>query len=176
LETLRLMLVHETIDPAGLPRGLELAYSTPRAWLAAGKQIAVRRLQTSFGQLSYTLDATATDVRASIDLPAGYVGPLRLRLRLPAGQHLGAVTVGGNDYNHLADPATIDLSGLTGHLDVVARRGQASAQNSPRRPRASRIAWFCSVVCGRQSGARRSLHHATARAPIPSMLKVAPGW
>ena len=123
LETLRLMLVHETIDPAGLPRGLELAYSTPRAWLAAGKQIAVRRLQTSFGQLSYTLDATATDVRASIDLPAGYVGPLRLRLRLPAGQHLGAVTVGGNDYNHLADPETIDLSGLTGHIDVVARRG-----------------------------------------------------
>lgn len=122
LETLRLMLVHETIDRAGLPRGLELAYSTPRAWLAAGKQIAVRRLQTSFGQLSYTLDATGADVRASIDLPDGYVGPLRLRLRLPAGQHLGAVTVGGHAYKHLADPETIDLSGLTGHIEVVARR------------------------------------------------------
>jgi hypothetical protein len=122
LETLRLMLVHETIDGAGLPRGLELAYSTPRAWLAAGKQVAVRRLQTSFGQLSYTLDATSTDVRASIDLPAGYLGPLRLRLRLPDGQHLGAVTVGGHTYHRLADPQTIDLSGATGHVDVVARR------------------------------------------------------
>jgi len=122
LETLRLMLVHETIDSAGLPRGLELAYSTPRAWLAAGKQIAVRRLQTSFGELSYTLDATGADVRASIDLPAGYVGPLRLRLRLPVGQHVGAVTVGGHAYDHLVDPETIDLSGLTGHIDVVARR------------------------------------------------------
>jgi hypothetical protein len=122
LETLRLMLVHETIDGAGLPRGLELAYSTPRAWLAAGKQVAVRRLQTSFGQLSYTLDATSTDVRASIDLPAGYVGPLRLRLRLPDGQHLGAVTVGGHTHHRLADPQTIDLSGATGHVDVVARR------------------------------------------------------
>jgi len=122
LETLRLMLVHETIDGAGLPRGLELAYSTPRAWLAAGKQVAVRRLQTSFGQLSYTLDATSTDVRASIDLPAGYLGPLRLRVRLPDGQHLGAVTVGGHTYHRLADPQTIALSVATGHVDVVARR------------------------------------------------------
>jgi hypothetical protein len=122
LETLRLTLVHETSDASGVPRGLELAYATPRAWLEAGKQIAVRRLQTSFGQLSYTLDAGATSVRASIDLPSGFSGPLRLRLRLPAGEKLGVVTVNGVPTKHFVGPETIDLSGATGHIDVVARR------------------------------------------------------
>jgi hypothetical protein len=122
LETLRLTLVHETSDASGVPRGLELAYATPRAWLEAGKQIAVRRLQTSFGQLSYTLEAGAGSVRASIDLPSGFSGPLRLRLRLPARQRLGAVTVNGLPTTRFLGPETIDLSGATGHVDVVARR------------------------------------------------------
>ena len=43
LETLRLMLVHEVRGPSGAPRGLELAFATPRSWLQTGKQIAVRR-------------------------------------------------------------------------------------------------------------------------------------
>src|SRR4029079_13975005 len=38
LETLRLMLVHETRDARGVPQGLDLAYASPRAWLEAGKQ------------------------------------------------------------------------------------------------------------------------------------------
>ena len=42
LETLRLVLVHETTGADGSPQGLELAYATPRAWLAPGKEIAVR--------------------------------------------------------------------------------------------------------------------------------------
>ena len=123
LETLRLTLVHETSDASGVPQGLELAYATPRAWLEAGKQIAVRRLQTSFGQLSYTIDAGATSVRASIDLPSGFTGPLRLRLRLPAGQRLGAVTVDGKPYTRFAGPETIDLSGS----DRPRRRRRAPA-------------------------------------------------
>jgi hypothetical protein len=122
LETLRLMLVHETSDANGVPKGLELAYATPRAWLEAGKQIAVRRLQTSFGELSYTIDAGTVSVRASIDLPSGFTGPLRLRLRLPAGQRLGTVTVNGLAATGFLDPETIDLSGATGHVDVVAHQ------------------------------------------------------
>ena len=122
LETLRLMLVHETSDAAGIPRGLELAYSTPRAWLEAGKQIAVKRLRTSFGDLSYTLDAGATAVRAGIDLPSGFSGPLRLRLRLPSGQRLGVVTVNGLPTTRFVGSETIELSGLAGHVDVLAVR------------------------------------------------------
>ena len=37
LTTLRSMLVHETREPDGAPRGLELAFATPRPWLRAGQ-------------------------------------------------------------------------------------------------------------------------------------------
>ena len=39
--------------------GLELAYSTPRAWLAPGKRIAVTNAPTSFGPLSFSIEAHA---------------------------------------------------------------------------------------------------------------------
>jgi hypothetical protein len=122
LEALRLTLVHETADAIGSPRGLELAYATPRAWLAPGKRIEVRRMRTSFGPLSYSLDARATDVRVALDVPEGFRGPLRLRVRLPAGERLGAVTLGGAPYDRFADPETLDLSGLTGHVELVVGR------------------------------------------------------
>ena len=94
----------------------------PAAEDVGADDAALRRLQTSFGQLSYTLDASAASVRASIDLPSGFAGPLRLRLRLPAGQRLGAVTVNGLPTTRFLGPETIDLTGATGHVDVVARR------------------------------------------------------
>ena len=55
LETLRLMLVHETRDLDGTPVGLDLAFATPRPWLAAGKRIAVNAAPTSFGALTYEI-------------------------------------------------------------------------------------------------------------------------
>ena len=127
LEALRLTLVHETTDASGSPRGLELAYSTPRSWLEPGKRVEVRRLQTSFGRLSYSIDAAPSAVRVSLDVPAGLAGPLRLRLRLPAGQRLGAVTIGGVPFDRFADPETLDLTGLTGHVELVAQRAAAAA-------------------------------------------------
>jgi hypothetical protein len=127
LEALRLTLVHETTDAGGSPRGLDLAYSTPRAWLEPGKRIEVRKLQTSYGPLSYSLDAGPTSVRVALDVPAGLTGPLRLRLRLPAGQKLGAVTLGGLPFTRFADPETLDLTGLTGHVELVAARAPATA-------------------------------------------------
>ena len=56
LETLRLMLVDETRGPDGAARGLELAFSTPRPWLADGKTITVQDAPTSFGPVSYSLE------------------------------------------------------------------------------------------------------------------------
>ena len=50
-------------------RGLQLAYATPRAWLAPGKRIAVDRLPTGFGPLSYTLVSHARSVSATISVP-----------------------------------------------------------------------------------------------------------
>jgi hypothetical protein len=125
LETLRLMLVHET------PAGLQLAYATPRAWLGAGKRIAVASAPTSFGPLSYSLAATAGAVSAAVDVPERTPPrALSLRLRLPRGGRIAAVTVGGRAWSRFdRATGTIDLSGLTGHLDVVARLSQARATN-----------------------------------------------
>jgi hypothetical protein len=122
LEALRLTLVHETTDASGSPHGLELAYATPRAWLEPGKRIEVRRMQTSFGPLSYSLDADAAAVRVHLDVAERLSGPLRLRVRLPAGERIGAVTLAGTPFDRFADPETLDLSGLTGHVELVVQR------------------------------------------------------
>ncbi len=115
LEALRLTLVHETAN------GLELAYATPRSWLAPGKRIAVRRLDTTFGPLSYSLEARASEVKVRLDVPPRLDGPLRLRLRLPAGERLASVRANGKSFERFAAPDTLDLTGMTGHVELVAR-------------------------------------------------------
>ncbi len=52
LETLRELLVHERTGPLGAPAGLDLAFSTPRAWLADGQEIDVHDAPTSFGDVT----------------------------------------------------------------------------------------------------------------------------
>jgi len=120
LETLRLTLVHET------PTGLELAYATPRAWLGPGKRIEVRGAPTSFGPLSYTLDASASSVHASIEVPARVLlRTLSLRLRLPAGRRIATVTLDGKPYSRFnAATQTISLPPRTGSLDLVVSHSQ----------------------------------------------------
>jgi hypothetical protein len=123
LETLRLMLVHETRGRGGAVRGLELAFATPRSWLRPGRQINVSDAPTSFGALSYTLAATDGLVQGSLDVPRSTaLRTLKLRLRLPAAKRLKSVRVDGSTYRRF-DPAsgTIDLSGRTGSISVDAR-------------------------------------------------------
>ncbi|HSJ94335.1 MAG TPA: hypothetical protein VK896_09910, partial [Gaiellaceae bacterium] len=114
LETLRLVLAHET------RAGLDLAFSTPRAWLAAGKRIAVSDLPTSFGPISYSIEAGERTLHIRVVVPSRTPpARLRLRLRLPPGERLGVVTP--------ARPVdrrtqTIDLSGLRGTVVVGVRR------------------------------------------------------
>jgi hypothetical protein len=90
LETLRLLLVHET------PGGLELAWSTPRAWLAPGKRIEVRALPTSYGPVSFAIDGDSV----SVDLPLRAPRTVKLRLRRPGSTR------------------TLDLSGRSGHVEI----------------------------------------------------------
>jgi hypothetical protein len=111
LETLRLMLVQ---DPAS---GLRLAFATPRGWLEAGKRIAVSGAPTRFGPVSYSLDASAREVRVHLDAPP-QARKLLLRLRLPADRQIVSVTPPrGFDRT----TGTIDLSGVRGPLDFVVR-------------------------------------------------------
>jgi hypothetical protein len=122
LETLRLMLVHETRGADGAPDGLELAYATPGRWLLPGKQIVVRGMRTSFGALSYSLAAGPSTVRGRVTVPRRLApGTLKLRLRLPVGKRITGVSVGGRKFDRF-DPGTgtIDLSGLTGRVNLVA--------------------------------------------------------
>jgi hypothetical protein len=93
LETLRLLLLHERRGPKGAPAGLDLAFATPRAWLTDGQEIAVRAAPTSFGPVSYTLARRGAIVEGRLVVPAH--AHVRLRLRLPAGEVLRRVLVGG---------------------------------------------------------------------------------
>ncbi len=121
LENLRLLLVHETRGPEGAPRGLELAFSTPRPWLADGESIDVEGAPTSFGRVSFSLSRQGDTVVGTIDPPSKPPpASLRLRLRLPAGEHVGAVRVNGSQVAIDRRTDTIDLTGLEGHLQLEA--------------------------------------------------------
>ncbi|HVM56040.1 MAG TPA: hypothetical protein VMT74_01165 [Gaiellaceae bacterium] len=123
LETLRLMLVHETRDAAGVePRGLQLAYATPRAWLEPGKRIAVGGAPTSFGPVSFSIDAGDRSAKVTVEAPRRSApASLSIRLRLPHGERLTAVTLAGRPWTRF-DPSTgaIDLSGRSGTLALEA--------------------------------------------------------
>jgi hypothetical protein len=116
LETLRLMLVHERRDATGRPTGLDLAFATPRPWLADGKTIAVQGMPTSFGRLSYSITRSGDAIAAHVTAPPG-VTSLKLRLRVPAADTILSVQAGAAPVPFAAD-GTIDLSGRGPVIDV----------------------------------------------------------
>jgi hypothetical protein len=121
LETLRLMLVHETRDLDGTPVGLDLAFATPRPWLAAGKRIAVNAAPTSFGALTYEIRRIKSHLFALVQVPTRHAPrTMKLRLRVPGGLHVKAVRVNGHRRPFDRRTGTVDLSGLRGTLDIVA--------------------------------------------------------
>ena len=109
-----------------LAASLDLAFATPRAWLASGKRIALSEAPTSFGPVSYSIRRAGRVLQADV-VPPPRLGraPLRLRLRLPAGERLVAVRENGRRV--LVDPAsTIRLRGR-GTLHVAAAVASAAA-------------------------------------------------
>jgi len=120
LETLRLMLVHEVRGPDLSPRGLELAFSTPRAWLEPGGRIAVTQAPTSFGQVAFEIERHGNEVRAVVVSPTRpKPTTLLLRLRLPGGATIASLTVNGRKHSRFEPrTGTIDLSGKGGRLTL----------------------------------------------------------
>jgi hypothetical protein len=122
LECLRLLLIHETTSADGRPSGLELAYATPRPWLAPGKRIVVSHAPTTFGPISFTIASSADAVRVDLRPPGrAPVASLTLRLRLPAGERIGDVELDGRPFGRVdRATGTIDLTGLTSEIDLTA--------------------------------------------------------
>ena len=129
LDTLHQMLVHEvdTQSPsADTPTGLQLAFATPRAWLADGKTISVENAPTAFGKLSYTIHSqlAAHLVTASVSVPSSTPSSLQLRLRVPDGTSPVAVLVNGRPWSKVdTATGTIDLSGLSGTVQLSVSYG-----------------------------------------------------
>jgi hypothetical protein len=125
LATLRVMLVHETTGADGAAAGLRLAFATPRPWLAPGRRVAVQNVPTSFGPVSYSIEAASGSLRVSLELPTRRSPrEVKLRLRLPRGARLTGVLLDGRRWRRFDPEAeTVDLTGLAGtvRLDVAYR-------------------------------------------------------
>ena len=121
LENLRSMLVHETRGREGAPRGLELAFATPRAWLLDGKSIVVTAAPTSFGAVGYSIARVGNVVQVEVSPPTSPApATLEVRLRLPRGERLSRVELAGRAIPYGPDTGTIDLSGRRGELVLRA--------------------------------------------------------
>jgi hypothetical protein len=119
LAALRESLVHWDMNDDGRPIGLRLAYSTPRAWLAHGKRIAVRNLPTPFGRLGYSIEARIRAGYRDVELSSPRqrrIGELRLRVRVPRSVRLLRARIRRTTL--APDGDTFDLTGRTGRLTM----------------------------------------------------------
>jgi len=123
LNALRTMLVRTASDKLELPRGLKLAYATPRGWLEQGKTVRIAGVPTEFGTLAYEITSAIEhhQVHAVVDVPSrDPIESLSLRLRVPKGYGMVNVHVNGKEWKAFdAAAETVDLSGLTGRVTVV---------------------------------------------------------
>jgi hypothetical protein len=119
LTTLRESLAHWVVDDDGRPTGLRLADSTPRGWLADGKRIAVSRLPTPFGRLSFSIQSHIDDgyLDAVLTVPRRRpIGELRLRVRVPRSVRVSSARIGNVTLR--PDGETFDLTRKTGRLKL----------------------------------------------------------
>ena len=114
LGTLHEMLVHERRGASGAPTGLDLAFSTPRAWLASGKTIGIDGAATSFGPVSYSIGHSGSVINVRVTAPPN--AHVRIRLRLPRGQRIRSVSLG--TLNRAS--GTIDLGSRAGAIELRA--------------------------------------------------------
>ncbi len=125
LKILRTMMLFEKEDERGEAVDLLLTHFTPRGWLADGQKIYFSNSPSLFGKVSLSLvsELSQNQIRAVLRTPDRHrPSRMRLRLRTPGNRRLTSVMV--NQQRHdLFDPLTetIDLSGLAGTLNIVAR-------------------------------------------------------
>jgi hypothetical protein len=128
LQTMRSMLIAESLNDAGVPQRLTFAPSTPRGWLADGKTVAARNMPTLFGPVSYEVKSQLAQrkITATVTAPAAEPGRFQaedmdLVLRAPAGYRLVSAEVDGHARPFSSDTGTISLGSFAGTVQVEAR-------------------------------------------------------
>jgi hypothetical protein len=125
LQQLRYLLVQDyDSKDDGRADTLRLAFATPRAWLADGGRVAVKRAPTEFGPVSFVLESALKRgfVDASVTLPDRRAPRTALlRLRLPDGRKIASAKAGDHDLKIAPDGQTLDLSGLSGTVHIHAQ-------------------------------------------------------
>lgn len=124
LQQLRYLMVQDyDLDDDGRAETLRLAFATPRAWMTQGSRVRVTKAPTEFGPVSYTVASAVNEGRvdAEVALPERQAPEkVMLRLRLPGGMTVESAEANGKDVG-VERGETIDLSGLTGTVKVVAK-------------------------------------------------------
>ena len=119
LVTLRESLVHWFPREDGRPHGLHLAHSTPRAWLADGKRVAVANLPTPFGRVGYSIDSHigAGYIDVAVSVPSRRrAGELRVRVRVPSSKRVVRARIGSATLVPTGE--TFDLTGRSGRVTM----------------------------------------------------------
>jgi hypothetical protein len=102
-----------------------LCLATPRRWLADGCDIKVDRAPTAFGDVSMKIHSDLKHKRLDADLmlPASQPDRTLIRFRLPDGYRVDFADVEGHPHpvERNEKGETLDLSGLTGAVHIVAR-------------------------------------------------------
>jgi hypothetical protein len=117
LQMLRYLLVQDyNTDDDGRADTLRLCFATPRRWLEDGKEIAIERAPTLFGDVSFQIksDLKNNRVTAEIDMPTRAPAHTFLRFRLPPGKQIASANF------PIASPETLDLTDQRGKCRVDA--------------------------------------------------------
>jgi hypothetical protein len=123
LMQLRYMLVQDwDRDADGRADTLRLCFGTSRRWLEDGKEIAVQRAPTAFGELSLKVKSQVKQGKVFTDITLPDRNPpqkILLKLRLPEGYKLINAQAGETTLKR--DHEIIDLTGLKGSIHIVAQ-------------------------------------------------------
>jgi hypothetical protein len=127
LEALRLLLIREQRDAKGVPTSLEIAWATPRSWLADDATIALERMPTSFGPVSYRITSCLQSghVDAWAVLPPNIV-TMQMHIRLPHDWTV-APGVEAPGWNPLTGTLTWNASTSGTQIRLPVRRSVSSA-------------------------------------------------
>lgn len=126
LQQLRYLLIQDyDLNDDGRPETLRLLFATPRAWLADGKEISMKKAPTAFGEISFDISShlSSGQVIADINLPDHHPESTLLRLRLPDNYKITSAADGAEQLQ-VTGGSVIDLSKLHGPVHIIAKVSQ----------------------------------------------------